>query len=334
MPLGWYLAQGFIPVVPYDSDDEEGPCRLPDGRLVCGPHGFVVCGRCCSDYSFMEDVLSHGEDEDEDDVLDAETEAMYRELGPEARAEIDSRWGPPQSPRSLFVGAHTVSTREPDAPAKRRGIGRVFPTRFIPSTSNATLTELFPGTATSRSLSRYIHRLDPRKVLILTDGACLNNGMPNPKSGWAFVHGPGLTGQPALIASGRLEYQGPFGDPSIQSSNRAELRAVIAALRFRDWTADGFNTVVIATDSEYVTAGSTAWARSWVRNGWRTAGKGDVKNKDLWEMLLGEVERLDEEGLSIQFWRISRDLNQVADAAAKKAAAEDELRDEWTDAGI
>jgi ribonuclease HI len=31
----------------------------------------------------------------------------------------------------------------------------------------------------------------------------------------------------------RLENEGPFGDPSPQTSNRAELRAVIAALRFR-----------------------------------------------------------------------------------------------------
>jgi ribonuclease HI len=26
--------------------------------VVCGPHGLVVCGRCCVDYSFMDDV--HG----------------------------------------------------------------------------------------------------------------------------------------------------------------------------------------------------------------------------------------------------------------------------------
>lgn len=171
-------------------------------------------------------------------------------------------------------------------------------------------------------------------MLIFTDGACLNNGKPNPKGSWAFVHGPGLTGQPALIASGRLENEGPFGDPSVQSNNRAELRAVIAALRFRDWTSDGFNTVIIANDSEYVTTGATEWARSWMRNGWRTASNEDVKNKDLWGMLLGEVERRYDEGLSIQFWRIPRDLNKVADAAAKKAAAEGEARDKWTEVDI
>lgn len=171
-------------------------------------------------------------------------------------------------------------------------------------------------------------------MLVLTDGSCLNNGKLDAKAGWAFVHGPGLTDQSTLIVSGRLESKGPFGDPSVQTSNRAELRAVIAAIRFRDWVSDGFNTMVIATDSEHVVLGSTQWARLWVRNGWRTAGNEKVKNKDLWEMLLGEVERRHEEGLSIQFWGIPRDLNKEADAAAKKAAAQGEPRDEWTDVGI
>lgn len=176
---------------------------------------------------------------------------------------------------------------------------------------------------------RYIHRNDPQKVLIFTDGACLNNGKENPRAGWGLVDGPGFTGQPIRTASGRLEEKGPFGDPGIQSSNRAELRAVIAALRLRHWTGEGFNTMVIATDSEYVTAGSTEWTRTWIKNNWRTAGKTDVKNKDLWEMLLGEVERWDDEGLSIQFWKIPREWNAVADAAAKKAAAEKEAPDNW-----
>ncbi|KAI3338882.1 ribonuclease H-like domain-containing protein [Ustulina deusta] len=229
---------------------------------------------------------------------DEETEALYWDLSPESRA-------------------------------KQRGTGRVFPTRFTPPSSTITPTQLFPGQATYARLTRYIHRHDPRKVLIFTDGTCVNNGQANSKAGWALVDGPGFTGQPPQTASGRLENKGPFGDASIQSNNRAELRAVIAALRFRHWAGEGFNTVVIATDSEHVTAGSTEWAKSWVKNGWKTAGKADVKNKDLWEMLLGEAERWQNHGLSIQFWKIPRDWNKVADAAAKKAAERDEAADEW-----
>ncbi|KAI0555603.1 RNase H domain protein [Xylaria curta] len=186
-------------------------------------------------------------------------------------------------------------------------------------------------TATNAYLYRYISHRDPNAILIFTDGACLNNGQPNPKAGWAFVHGPGFGGKPA-IASERLENVGPFGDPSVQTSNRAELRAVIAALRFRVWSGEGFRKVVIATDSEYVAQGATTWAKNWISNNWKKNGNGEVKNKDMWEMLLGEVEKWHENEVSIQFWRIPRAWNKVADAAAKKAAERVETYDEWVDA--
>lgn len=130
--------------------------------------------------------------------------------------------------------------------------------------------------------------------------------------------------------SARLESKGPFGDPGAQSSNRAELRAVIAALRFRNWASEAYKTLVIATDSEYVSIGATAWARTWVRNDWRKSRNEPVKNKDLWEMLLGEVEKWHAGGLLIQFWRIPREWNTVADAAAKNAA-EQPVEAAWKD---
>lgn len=105
---------------------------------------------------------------------------------------------------------------------------------------------------------------------------------------------------------------------------------MIGALRFQFWPDKGFNRLVIATDSEYVVEGSTGWARGWVRNGWWTR-VGPVKNKDLWEALLGEVERYDEEGMAVEFWRIPREWNTVADAAAKDAAAERYVPDRWTE---
>ncbi|KAM0321502.1 hypothetical protein ACHAQA_010070 [Verticillium albo-atrum] len=176
---------------------------------------------------------------------------------------------------------------------------------------------------------------DNSMLLITTDGACLNNGQANPKAGWAFFQGLDIEGQP-LVVSGRLEKQGPWGDDGIQSSNRAELRAVIASLRFRRWQGEGFSTVIIATDSEYVVEGSTQWAKTWVQNNWRTKGKKgndgvNVKNKDLWEMLLGECEKAHRQGLAIQFWKIPREWNTLADVAAKNAAAAEESPVEWMD---
>ncbi|KAM0807057.1 putative Ribonuclease H-like domain-containing protein [Seiridium cardinale] len=330
MPLGWYLAQGLYPIGPSSSDDEEGPCELPNGRLVCGPHGLVTCGRCCTDYSFMEDVPSDGENDGESNVSD--TDMMYEQLSPERRAEIDARWGPPH-PVNTQANASVSQPRGLPAdmgPEKRRGIGRAFPTKFFPPDRSILPTKLFPGQITDSNKCRYVHRNNPQKILIFTDGACLNNGQLNPRAGWGFVYGPGILHRRAVV-SGRLESQGPFGDESAQTSNRAEIRAVIAALRFRDWADQGYRAVVIATDSEYAVEGSTKWVKTWLRNGWKTQGKAEVKNRDLWEMLLGEVERWQEKGLTVQFWKIPRDWNRLADAAAKDAAAESHVPSRWTE---
>jgi ribonuclease HI len=177
-------------------------------------------------------------------------------------------------------------------------------------------------------LVRYTHRDDASTVLIRTDGACLDNGQANPKAGWAFWHGVNDDGT-QLVASARLEAKGPFGAAAAQTSNRAELRAVIAALRFRHWPGEGFGTLVVATDSEYVVEGATKWAKTWMEKGWKTSAGADVKNKDLWQALLGEIERASDNGLAVQFWRIPREWNTVADAAAKSAAAQEATPSQW-----
>jgi len=60
-----------------------------------------------------------------------------------------------------------------------------------------------------------------------------------------------------------------------------ELTAVVEALR----TLKQPCRVLIHTDSQYLKNGITSWIRRWKKNGWQTAGKEPVKNKDLWEIL-------------------------------------------------
>ncbi|KAL2679077.1 hypothetical protein Neosp_009833 [[Neocosmospora] mangrovei] len=139
-----------------------------------------------------------------------------------------------------------------------------------------------------------------------------------PRAGWAVVCGP--PGIDQCVASGRLEDKGPFGDDITATSNRAELRAAIAVLRLCDWQDEGFESIVISTDSKYVAEGATTWAQGWVLRRWKTRTQQDVKNQDLWELLLGEVERWYERGLRVEFLQISRRFNVQADTAAKEAA--------------
>ncbi|KAI9041813.1 ribonuclease H-like domain-containing protein [Aspergillus affinis] len=280
------------------------PLELSNGCLVCAPHGLVVCPDCTVDFSFMEDFVDECEDEDEDDISpgkDFDEDSTIEELPP--RARISS---PP-----------------------RVGTGRVLPTRFRPPSTHATPQSLFPPTIGRRSspaVCRFINATNPRQFLIYTDGACLDNGGANPRAGWSFVFKPSTEDRPGYVRQ-PLETKGPSGEAYGQTSNRAELRAVIAALGFRAWPGEGCNNLVIATDSEYVVEGVISWVRGWIRRGWMTRMGTAVKNRDLWECLLGEIERWHEQGLDVAFWRVPREWNTDADHHARHAASQERIED-------
>ncbi|KAI0474229.1 hypothetical protein F4859DRAFT_83156 [Xylaria cf. heliscus] len=223
-----------------------------------------------------------------------------------------------KGPATTSGGVNTgevVATSE-----RRRGSGRVFPSKFCPPTTNTRPDNLFPPKRIGQDqVYHFVHRNNQKMALAYTDGACSDNGQQNPEAAWTAVLRPPIGNdiRPRVI-SGRLETKGPFGDESVATSNRAELRAAIAVLRRNDWRADGFTSVVIATDSSYLVDGATVWVRNWVRNGWKTRTGGSVKNQDLWELFLGEVEKCKETGLEVELWKIHRDMNEVADAVAKE----------------
>jgi ribonuclease HI len=54
---------------------------------------------------------------------------------------------------------------------------------------------------------------------------------------------------------------------------------------------DGFNTIVIATDSAYAVDGATNWTQGWIPNGWKARIGEDVKNRDLLELFLWKIPR-------------------------------------------
>jgi len=74
------------------------------------------------------------------------------------------------------------------------------------------------------------------------------------------------------------------GGEAATTNNRMELIAVIEALK----ALPSGREVEVRTDSQYVKNGITAWINTWKRNGWRTASKSPVKNRELWE----ELDRL------------------------------------------
>lgn len=103
-------------------------------------------------------------------------------------------------------------------------------------------------------------------VEIFTDGACRGNPGPG---GWA-----------ALLRHGDHE-KVISGAERDTTNNRMELTAAIEALA----ALKRHTRVALTTDSQYVRQGVTQWMQGWKRNGWRTAGRQPVKNRDLWERL-------------------------------------------------
>jgi ribonuclease HI len=130
---------------------------------------------------------------------------------------------------------------------------------------------------------------------------------------------------------------GPIGEIYTQTSNRAELRAVIAALQFLDWSADynrSWRSLVFATDSEYIAVNVTKRIKRWEATGWKVASyKGrapePVKNQDLWKLLLILMRQLQENSVNVAFWRIPREWNERADEFAKKGAEQGEVLKSW-----
>ena len=111
-------------------------------------------------------------------------------------------------------------------------------------------------------------------IKIYTDGSCLEN--------------PGNGGWAAIIIDDGKKTQ-IKGSKKNTTNNQMELLAPIQALK----KIPKGSKVEIFTDSKYVKSGITEWIHNWKNNGWITANKQKVKNKELWielDLLANEFE--------------------------------------------
>ncbi|KAH7100411.1 ribonuclease H-like protein [Auriculariales sp. MPI-PUGE-AT-0066] len=199
------------------------------------------------------------------------------------------------------------------------------PRRFVPPTPTTQPQDLFKEREdfSANAFKRLFHKQDDATMLVYTDGACLDQGPPRQgqrrRAGCAFVYANSK--EPIM-----QPLEGTVNGPE-QTSNRAELRAILLFLQMRVWEAGGADRFVVATDSEYVVEGICSRVKAWTARGWKTVNGNTVANRDLWEALLNEVECREALGYRVLFWRIDRNHNRCADEAAKRAAADDEHRD-------
>jgi ribonuclease HI len=143
------------------------------------------------------------------------------------------------------------------------------------------------------------------RIVIYCDGACSNNQQLQNRGGWGAI----------------LQYKGKdreiSGAERNTTNNRMEILACIKALeavKNRSLTVDVF------TDSAYLAnCLLQKWYLRWQKNGWQTAAKKPVENKDLWLRLLALKDKF----ARITFHKVAGHsnvtLNERADQLAKEA---------------
>ena len=137
-------------------------------------------------------------------------------------------------------------------------------------------------------------------IKIYTDGSCLEN--------------PGNGGWAAIIIDDEKKTQ-IKGSKKNTTNNQMELLAPIEALK----KIPKGSKIEIFTDSKYVKSGITEWIHNWKKNGWKTADKQPVKNKELWE----ELDLLNNEFKISWNWvkaHSTDELNNEVDLIAREAA--------------
>ncbi len=111
-----------------------------------------------------------------------------------------------------------------------------------------------------------------KKVILYTDGACSGN--------------PGPGGYAAILIYNNIEKE-VVGGQKDTTNNKMEMMAVIKGLEMLKEPCE----VEVYSDSAYVVNSiEKGWIYSWRKNGWKKADKKEVKNIELWERLLKQLE--------------------------------------------
>jgi ribonuclease HI len=144
------------------------------------------------------------------------------------------------------------------------------------------------------------------KLIIYCDGACSNNQQRDNRGGWGAI----------LLCQGKTKEIS--GGEKNTTNNRMELLACIRAL---EAVKNRSLAVEVHTDSAYLAnCLLQKWYLRWQRNGWQTAGKKPVENKDLWLRLLALKDGFPR----LTFHKVAGhsqiELNERADQLAKEAS--------------
>ena len=137
----------------------------------------------------------------------------------------------------------------------------------------------------------------PDAVSVFTDGAC--SGNPGP-AGWAWAV------DHETYASGSERFS---------TNQRMEIRAALEAVTALE------GPLLVVSDSTYVVnCFRDRWWEGWLLRDWLTAAKKPVANRDLWEPLIGAVNRRGDVAFSWVKGHSGDEMNEFVDGLAVAAS--------------
>ena len=130
-----------------------------------------------------------------------------------------------------------------------------------------------------------------KTLKIYTDGGCSGNQSSENIGGWG-----------AILEYGENKKE-LYGGEKNTTNNRMEMTALLEALNAIK--KDG-QTIQVFSDSSYLmNCFREKWYINWRKNGWKTSGKKDVENRDLWEQLLAHLDK----HVKFNFYRVKGHVN-------------------------
>ena len=149
----------------------------------------------------------------------------------------------------------------------------------------------------------------PRLLEFYTDGAYSSK---TEMGGWAAI-----CLEDGMIIDEQTGYE-PYS-----TNNRMELMAILSAFENINTIETTPTKVIVYTYRAYAAnAFNQAWYQSWLKNGWKTADRQDVKNQDIWHRLVALYIKLKVK-YSLEIVRVkghsSNKWNSYVDALAVRA---------------
>ncbi len=150
--------------------------------------------------------------------------------------------------------------------------------------------------------------LKNNEIIIYTDGSSINN--------------PGFGGWGAILISKKNVIE-IGGRKENVTNNQMELMAVLKSFEFLLEKNVSLNEIFLKSDSKYFLNGIEEWIYNWQKNGWKTANKKSVLNKDLWQEIFN-LKKMMENDNKFFFEHVpahtGEKFNERADSIARSLA--------------